>query len=776
MSLTAIFIIRTHITNSSSIIEDVQYICQTGLAALAIFYCDFRDTTKQNARNLVSSLLIQLCHQSHAFSQVLLSIYSAHNYGSQQPSIDVLLDCLKTILTIQGQGTIFIVLDALDECPNSFGLPTKREQVLKVVKELIDLNLPNLRLCVTSRPEIDIRRVFEPLNPYVVSLHDQEGQIKDVAEYVKSVIHSDATMGNWPERVKESVINTIAKNVGGTYVIMAIPLLITFSCNVSRFQWAFCQLETLRRCPLRYISSTLKGLPITLDETYERTLLGIPERMRKDAHSIFQWLAVSFRPLGVEELAEVFVIDFDEETFGIPNFEPSWRDRNAETAVKSTCSTLVSIVNIRGQNVAQFPHFSAQEYMTSYRIANSASVSNFHVLPKPAHALLARACLSILLRLDDTIDEIKIQNFPLAQYAAENWVKHAQFEDVYLDIRDGVDYLFDKNKPHFVVWTWLYNMDDRTGDYHRPPHPTQLDAVPLYYAVLCGFLDPAERLLDAHPQDINACGGYHKAPLTAALHKGHPNIALFLLERGADAGARCCQGQTALYMASSRGYLDVVRSLLGRGANPNVKRDEDDVFGSVKWTPLLVASKAGSLEIVRALLEHGADVNVQDDGGTSPLHIASRHPSNDLARLLLDHGANYDAVDTCDKTALHEASFYGRTAVVMSLLERGANVEARNELGWAPLHFAAREGHLQVVQLLLDRGADANAQKKDRWSPLHLAVDYGHVEVAKILLNHGADPHAQTDKGNTAFLLAFGWNRTDMQQLLSEHVGDSERS
>jgi len=635
-----------------------------------------------------------------------------------------------------------------------------------------------VRLCVTSRPEIDIRRVLEPLNPHVVSLHDQEGQIKDVAEFVKSVINTDATMGHWPEWVKESVINTLAKNGGGTYVTMAITLLITFSCNDFRFQWAYCQLEALRRCPLRHISSTLKGLPITLDETYERILLSIPERMRKDAHRIFQWLSVSSRPLRVEELAEIFAINFDEETLGIPNFEPSRRDGNAETAVMSTCSTLISIVNVRGQNVVRFPHFSAQEYLTSYRIENSASVSYFHVLLKPAHTLLARACLSVLLRLDNTIDETKIQDFPLAQYAAEHWVKHAQFEDVLSDIRDGVDCLFDKNKPHFAAWTWLYDMDGHSGGYRRPPHLTQLDAVPvpLYYAVLCGFPDLAERLLDAHPEDLNACGGYHKAPLTAALHKGHPNIALFLLGRGADAGARCCQGQTALYMASSRGCLDVVRSLIDRRANPNVQCNEDDVSGSVKWTPLLVASKAGSLEIVRVLLEHGADANFQDGRGTSPLHIASHHPSNDLARLLLDHGANHDAADTSEKTALHEASFYGRTAVVVTLLERGADVEARSKLGWTPLHFAAREGHVEVVQLLLDYGADANAQKKDRWSPLHLAVDYGHVKVAKILLNHGADPHAQTDKGNTAFLLASGRNGTYMQRLLSEHVDDSERS
>src|SRR5712691_11641139 len=108
-------------------------------------------------------------------------------------------------------GPLYIVVDALDECPNSSGLRTERQEVLEIVKELIDLKLPNVHFCVTSRPEVDIRRVFDPLNPYNVSLHNQAGQIKDVAEYVKSVVGSDATMRSWPAEVKELVIDTLAK-------------------------------------------------------------------------------------------------------------------------------------------------------------------------------------------------------------------------------------------------------------------------------------------------------------------------------------------------------------------------------------------------------------------------------------------------------------------------------------------------------------------------------------------------------------------------------------
>jgi len=245
MLLQPFFILCTHFANSSSIIKDIQDMCPTGLAILAIFYFHFGDTTKQNARNLLSSVLFQLCSQSDKFSQVLLSIYSSHGNGSREPSIDTLLECLKTILALPGQGPIYIVVDALDECPDSPGLRTHRQEVLEIMKELLDSKLPHLHFCVTSRPEINIQRAFDPLNPYNVSLHNQDGQIKDLAKYVQSVVGSDATMQDWPANVKELVINTLAKKGGGMYVIVDLILVFFSHAMTSGFgghtvSWKHC--------------------------------------------------------------------------------------------------------------------------------------------------------------------------------------------------------------------------------------------------------------------------------------------------------------------------------------------------------------------------------------------------------------------------------------------------------------------------------------------------------------------------------------------------------
>ena len=191
----------------------------TGLAIVAYFYVDFRDRAKQEARGLLSSLLVQLCTQSDRFYEIISSLYARHDRGLEEPSEDALAKCLKEILEDPKQAPVFLVVDALDECPISGGIRTRRAQVLEIVKDLVELKLPHLHFCITSRPEFDIRAVLDPLEPTSVSLHDQEGQIDDIAQYVKSVVLSDATMREWPKEEKKLVIDTLAKNSGGMYVI-----------------------------------------------------------------------------------------------------------------------------------------------------------------------------------------------------------------------------------------------------------------------------------------------------------------------------------------------------------------------------------------------------------------------------------------------------------------------------------------------------------------------------------------------------------------------------
>ena len=110
---------------------------------------------------------------------------------------------------------MYIIIDALDECPNISGMPTAREHVLHFLKHLVELELPNVHICVSSRLEVDIRNVLEPLAPFCMSLHDEDGQRADISSYINAVVQSDQRMQRWRSGDKRIVIDTLSDNADG---------------------------------------------------------------------------------------------------------------------------------------------------------------------------------------------------------------------------------------------------------------------------------------------------------------------------------------------------------------------------------------------------------------------------------------------------------------------------------------------------------------------------------------------------------------------------------
>ena len=187
---------------------------------MAYFYFDFRNVNKQGFHDLVPSLLSQLSVRSSLLCDILSKFYSAHDDGRNQPSNSALTNCLKDMLTLPDQPPIYLIMDALDESPNTSGVPSARKRVLQLLNELVDLHLPNVHICVTSRPEIDIQDVILPLTSLRVSLHDQSGQKEDIADYVKSFVYSDSEpiMRRWKKEDKDLVIEMLSERADGMYV------------------------------------------------------------------------------------------------------------------------------------------------------------------------------------------------------------------------------------------------------------------------------------------------------------------------------------------------------------------------------------------------------------------------------------------------------------------------------------------------------------------------------------------------------------------------------
>jgi hypothetical protein len=199
----------------SAVIQNIEGMHAAGLAMMAYYYFDFRDVKKQDCYGLLSSLVSQLSSESDSCFNIISQLYSDHGHGIRKPDIDVLKKCMTDMLSLPGQAPIYIIVDAVDECPNISGTPSAREEVLGLIEELVDLKLPNVHLCVASRPEIDIRMVLEPLTSLKLSLHDESGQKEDIIKYIKSAVRSDRRMRKWREEDQTLVIDTLSQNADG---------------------------------------------------------------------------------------------------------------------------------------------------------------------------------------------------------------------------------------------------------------------------------------------------------------------------------------------------------------------------------------------------------------------------------------------------------------------------------------------------------------------------------------------------------------------------------
>ncbi len=473
----------------------------------------------------------------------------------------------------------------------------------------------------------------------------------------------------------------------------------------SRFRWVFCQLDALRQCLPSSVRRTLKELPESLDETYERIVMDIKKTNGAHAYRMLQCLTVAIRPLSVAELAELLAFDFDAAKGGIPELNSNWRWEDHEQAVLSTCSSLITIIPAGDSQIVQFSHFSVKEFLLSDRLATSTKdISRYHIVLEDANTVIAQACLGVLLR--DSVDQkdANADRVSLALYAARHWVTHAQVKNVASSIRDGIQYLFEPDRPYFSAWVKLYDVDHRRWS---PGLRTgmQPGAAPLYYAAFCGFHEIVEHLALKYPQYSNAICGNAGTALHAASDAGHVQVVRSLLKCDVDVNARGIWNQAPLQLASIEGHLNVVQCLLDHGADPNFQND-------YHRTPLSYAAVRGHLQVVRVLLEHNADANSQDKDGLTPMHKAllygnAKGDNPQIVRLLLEHGANPNARDNKRRTPLHLVSSSGlvlslRLGAVRILLAHGAEVDAEDEEGMAPLQVALARGEDEIVQLLLE--------------------------------------------------------------------------
>lgn len=385
-----------------------------------------------------------------------------------------------------------------------------------------------------------------------------------------------------------------------------------------------CQLESLRKC-LRPSNArqTLKVLPKTLDDTYDRILLNTDEEYFSEAFRALTWLLFSARPLWLDELAEVMTI----EPSSSPAFDPDERLFNPESAL-TLLSSLIVVVPKGTRKEIHLAHYSVKEYLSSPR-ASQSSASRFTIGHLQANERIMESCLHYMMcakaacteierpHVDDGLeralkytdirpDPWKLQlksRFPLLDYACTKWFFHAGAAKTESVMQLAAQFLDSEDDVNF--WTRFFDPDEDglmlDGGLKRHKEPNGSRAS-IYFAACLGLGD----------------------------------LVAFLLGNGADPNTKGGKYGNALQVASLKTHAGIVSTLLGAGANVNAKVG---LLGNA----LQAACLSGSTEIVTLLVRAGADLNME---GYFPCTlgavVGSLNPNPDVVLGILRH-STFDA-------------------------------------------------------------------------------------------------------------------------------------
>jgi len=526
-------------------------------------------------------------------------------------------DLLEAFFAASEGLQVYVISDALDEC-------AERETLLESLSTIATRKSSNIKILATSRKERDIERALQPLLTGSVCIQDAKIDA-DIQLFIRNNIAKSSKMRRWPGSVKEEVETAL---VGGAK---------------GMFRWVKCQLDILRnRTTLRDLQKALNTLPSTLDQTYDRILLGIDKDDWEKAHCALQWLVFSARPLQLQEIAEAVVVESEFVSFSPEDrlFEPH--------DIINICSSLVSLSD--RTSVLRLTHYSVQEYILSERIREGPA-SFFGVMEASSDAFIAEICLTYVLLFDkpDSLSKTSLQEWPLLDYACKHWFEHAGrlTDDADRRITNRLSEKLLTPEGNFAFFNWLRVFEpDRPWVYFESHKDPKFFAKPLYYATHCGLLDSARSLLIAGA-DVEAENWEHRTPLHTAASQGHEAVVRLLLEEKADIERADVRGYKALHLAAKYGHVAVVRLLLNSYASVNGRTRDGR-------TAIHCAAVYGFVAVIRLLLDYSADVGALDAANATPLHSAAFCGHLPSVQLLLERGAIASACDNNKRTPLHE--------------------------------------------------------------------------------------------------------------------------
>ncbi|TVY45290.1 putative ankyrin repeat protein [Lachnellula subtilissima] len=756
---------------SSTIIDDLQNRCRDEPSSAVVYwYFTFRDVKKQDVSNCIRSLIADICSNRRNTPQFLQNEYERVNVGRQKPTMKSYITMLRDV--IAGFDNIYIVLDALDECPKI----EERSRLLELLHDICDWDLSSLHVLVTSRRESDIAESFTnftgELDNFTSIIAAGPQVEEDITKYLQQQLHS-SLFRKWKKSLRRDVEIALASKADGMFRLVAL------------------QLEALSRLRAEsMIRSAMENLPQTLDEFYDRIILEIPEEDQEYANRALQWIAFAARPLSLKELAEAVIIS--------PENEPCLRDEDrlmncnalldiipsgliravyVEIEVDNTIIEFLDssskqedtsegyskessdgvhvgsvdgsvIESMNGNDtesvggsgmeseddsrshgsftsagyadsasgktklIVQFAHFSVKEYLMSSRMLGNSTVSRFNLDELSIHEAVGLSCISYLTYVASqhpTITKRIFLEFPLLHFTANSWQYHLLKLEGHHWRPEVEKTALDFLKYGSPVWhIWATFVAVDAGGYE-------------YY----DLRDDVERLPSSRPHIFYKKETTH--PITWLSITGLNFLLQKLLDQKPD-------------LASI----------------PQTRR-----LGSL----LHAAVWARNKESVELLCAGGADVNQSGGSYKYALQVAAYNEDLDMVVLLLRHGADIEAQGGMWETALGAAAASGNIEIVQILLQEGADINAQGDYGTA-LVAAAANGNIEIVRLLLQEGADINAQGGTYGTALGAAAASGGIEIVRILLQEGADVYARGSFWGPALQQAVSRANDDVVEVL----------
>ncbi|KAJ7224555.1 hypothetical protein GGX14DRAFT_335748, partial [Mycena pura] len=380
---------------SSTIIETLR-----GRSELFIFfYFDTNNSNQCTITHLLCSLVMQLSVQLPSQDQTLYTLWKSHASGEQGlPSESALISKALIPLLKEFTKPIYIVLDALDECSD------RREKLLDSIAAIVEAQLSNVRLIVTSRPEV---RFNAGLAECGVSVSLDSCVDRDIESYVDAILSKEA---HWTAEKKDEIKTKLVKQGGGMSVL---------SINYRHRAHSMVQVPSC--LPPAHVTKALSDMPTSLPDIYDRILQNVkaPDMVSNVCRTI-NWLTVCGCPMELTALIDALAFDFDKKPLRFNADE-----RTQPEALIAACAGFVSVspdIYDNTKSMVKIAHASVTDYFISGKGLKDSIEGYCEVSPQSAHFLVARTCLAYLCSFDRVIDYgTAHSDYPLALYAANEW-------------------------------------------------------------------------------------------------------------------------------------------------------------------------------------------------------------------------------------------------------------------------------------------------------------------------------------------------------------------